>query len=92
MITMKKQNNLTENIKVRMTLAEKQAVVSLARANGTSISSLIRDSVLGTNNTDENVLKIRCIMEKNKICNHIVTMSLPKDNKEQILKEVSSLD
>lgn len=89
---MKKQNNLTENIKVRMTLSEKQALVSLAKATHTSVSSLIRDSILGPNNIDENVLKIRCIMEKNKICNHILTLSLPKDTKEQILKEVSNLD
>lgn len=89
---MKKKENLTENIKVRLAPAEKQALESVARAEQASVSSLIRSALSEPKNINEMVLKYRCCLERNRIYNHIALMSIPEDIKAQILKEVSELE
>lgn len=89
---MKKKDNLTENIKVRLAPAEKQALESAARAEHVSVSSLIRSVLSEPKNMNETVLKYRCCLERNKIYNHLAFMPIPEDIRAKILKEVSELE
>lgn len=89
---MKKQTNLEDNIKVRVKPFEKQALQDAAIKENTTISSIMRNSVFEKPTVPECVLTVRCIVERNKIYNHIASMPLAPDIRKKILEEVSGLD
>lgn len=89
---METKQTLKENIKVRVKPFEKQAIEEAAGKENMNVSSFIRRAVFENSTVPECVLTVRCIMERNKIYNHISFMPINPDIREKILEEVSSLD
>lgn len=88
---MKKQNNLTETIKIRVTPEEKQALTKVAQKENITLSSTMRSRLFSTQNIPEDVFEIQRTIGINQVYNLIAALQLPQNIKDTILEEVSHL-
>lgn len=89
---MDKSKRLTENIKIRVSLNEKNFIEETAKRDGLSISDLIRRSILDEDHTSKYAIKIQQNKIKHEIRNKILSMDIPKNTKNKILKELAEID
>lgn len=89
---MDKSKRLTENIKIRVSLDEKNFIEQAAKKDGISISDLIRRSILDGSDTSIYAINIQRNKIKHEIRNKIISMSISKSTKNKILKELAEID
>lgn len=89
---MEKRENLTQNLKVRVSPNEKEFIQKAAKSDGISISDLIRRSILDRKNPSGYAIKIQQNRVKHEIRNRIISMNISKNTKSKILKELDEID
>ena len=92
-VTMKKNDekeNLSEIIKMRVTPIQKNAIELTASEQNCSVSCALRKAVF--DKASSYVAKIQRNLDKNQVHNMITSMKIPKKYKDQILKELSTID
>lgn len=89
---MDKSKRLTENIKIRVSLDEKNFIEQAAKKNGISISDLIRRSILDETDSSIYAINIQHNRIKHEIRNKIISMDISKKTKNKILKELENID
>lgn len=89
---MEKKENLTKNLKIRVSPNEKEFIEKAAKSDGISISDLIRRSILDGKNSSGYAVKIQRNRVKHEIRNRIIAMNISKNIKSNILKELEEID
>lgn len=87
---MRTSEKKTQNIKIRMTKTEENAVIRIAKENHSTVSDVIRKTLF--NNTTEINTSIMIELYKQRIYNLIQHTPMPKDSRENIVKELNKYE
>lgn len=88
---MSKKENLTENLRIRVTPAEKSIIAGIAQAEGISYSEAIRHSIFSADTASSLAIRIQRNLIKHEYRNRIMAMKLPKKTKEKLIKELADI-
>lgn len=85
---MKSKENLSTELKFRVTAEQKKIIEQSAKQESLSVSDILRKAIFENNNTSSYALKIQSNLQNNRLYNNINSMKIPKKIKESILKEL----
>lgn len=80
----------TQNIKIRMTKTEENAVIKIAEENHSTVSDVIRNALF--NNKNDMNSSIIVELYKQKTYNLIQHTPMPKESRENIVKELNEYE
>ena len=90
---MKITDNLTAELKLRVTDEQKQAVTKSAKASNLSTSDFLRNIIFEQDSLSSQAVLIRRSLRKNELQNHIqASPEIPNKYKEIIYKEMDKID
>ena len=90
---MKITDNLTAELKLRVTDEQKQAVTKSAKASNLSTSDFLRNIIFEQDSLSSQAVLIRRSLIKNELQNHIqASPEIPYKYKEIIYKEMDKID
>ena len=88
---MKEKENLSENLRIRVTSDEKESVVTVAKDMNIRMSEVMRHAIFDEDASSPYAIAIQHNMMKNELMNRIQVFDIPKSTKEEILKELSTV-
>ena len=88
------KSNITnsKNIKIRVTPQQHHYIETVAKENNTTLSEVIRHSLLSESTSNDYAIKIHRVLVKNELQNLITALSIPSTTKELILKELNKIE
>ena len=90
---MKITDNLTAELKLRVTDTQKQAVAKAAKASNLSTSDFLRNIIFEQDTLSSHAITIRRSLIKNELHNHIqASTEIPNKYKEIFYKEIDKID
>lgn len=90
---MKIKDNLTVELKLRVTDIQKQSVTKAAKASNLSTSDFLRNIIFEQDTLSSQAVIIRQNLIKNELHNHIqASPEIPNKYKEIIYKEMDKID
>lgn len=90
---MKTRDNLTSEIKLRVTTTQKKSVTQVAKASNLSTSDFLRNIIFEQNTLSAQAVLIRRNLIKNELYNHIqASTEIPNKYKESFYKEIAKID
>lgn len=89
---MNSKEQLTENIKIRVSYLEKQALKETAQKESLSISAIIRSCTFSKDITTTYAVKVQRSKIKNELRNRIQFLDISQKAKEKVIKELNQID